>query len=174
MKRLLALGAALPVAAVLLVPASAGAQAVLPQIVRANPLQVTLSVTPRRDRTRPYRFTSTGRVRPPTRLCVPGENPFTGRCVPILCPVGVTDPRYCLIPGPRVVCTGTVTVRYQKRTTTISSRVVALRGDCTYRSRVTFSTRLVTRVGTFRVQARFGGNALLLPRRSATRLVRAG
>ena len=174
MKRLLVMTVVLPLAAVLLIPAPAGAQGTIPSIIRAAPLELTLSVTPRRDRTRPYTFTSTGRLRPPPRLCVPGENPFTGRCVPIVCPPGVTDVRYCLFPGPGVVCNGSITVRYQKRTTTISSRIVALRPDCTYRSRVTFRLRLITRIGTFRVRARFSGNALLLPRRSVARLVRAG
>ena len=175
MKRLLALGVALPVAAVLLIPATAGAQQTLPSIIRASPKQVTLAVTPRRDRFRPYTFTSTGRIIPPSRgYCTPTQNPRTAGCVPIFCPPGITDARYCLFPGPRVICTGTVTVRFQKRNTTISSRVVNVRRDCTYRSRVTFSTRLFTRLGTFRVQARFGGNAVLLPRRSATRLTRAG
>ena len=174
MKRLLALGVALPVAAILLLPAPGSAQSTLAQIIRANPKQVTLSVTPRRDRFRPYTFTSTGRVIPPARYCSPSQNPFVVGCVPILCPPGVSDIRYCLLPGRSVICTGTVTVRYQKRTTTISSRVVSVRPDCTYRSRVTFTTRLITRVGNFRVQARFGGNAVLLPRRSRTRIVRAG
>lgn len=174
MKRLLALGVALPLAAILLIPASGSAQSTLASIIRANPRQVTLTVTPRRDRTRPYTFTSTGRVVPPSRYCNPTENPFTGNCIPILCPPGVTDIRYCLLPGRGVICSGTVTVRYQKRTTTISARNVPLRPDCTYRSRVTFHTRLITRVGNFRVRARFGGNAVLLPRTSPTRIVRAG
>lgn len=174
MKRLVVLTGLLPLAAILLVPAPASAQGTLDQIIRANPRQVTLTATPRRDPTRPYTFTSRGRVIPPSRYCRPMDNPFTVGCVPVLCPPGVTDLRYCLLPGPRVICSGTVTVRYQKRFTTISSRVVSVRRDCTYRSRVTFSTRLPTRRGTLRVQARFGGNALLLPRRSATRLVRAG
>jgi len=173
-KRLLVLAVALPVAAVLLIPASGSAQSVLTSIIRANPTQVTLTVTPRRDRTRPYTFTSTGRIVPPSRRCNPGENSLTGLCLPLLCPPGVTDARYCLRPGVGIICNGSVTVRYQKRTTTISARIVALRPDCTYRSRVTFSTRLITRVGTFRVRARFGGNAVLLPKVSVTRFVRGG
>ena len=174
MKRLLVMMVALPLAATLLIPASSAAQSTLPSITRSDLRQVTLSVTPRRDRFRPYTFTSTGRIIPPSRFCNPGENPATGRCVPILCPAGVLDIRYCLIPGPRVICSGNITVRYQKRTTTISARIVAVRPDCTFRSRVTFTTRLITRIGTFRVRARFGGSVLFNPRNSATRLVRAG
>ena len=174
MKRLLALGVALPLAAVLLIPASGSAQSTLASIIRAEPQQVTIAVTPRRDRTRPYTFTTTGRVIPPGRYCSPTENPLAGRCIPILCPPGATDVRYCLLPGRSVICTGTVTVRIQKRTTTISSRNVSLNPDCTYRSRVTFTTRLPSRRGNLSVRARFGGNAVLLPRNSATRVVRAG
>ena len=174
MKRLLALCVALPVAAVLLIPSSGSAQGTLPSIERADLRQVTLTVTPRRDRTRPYTFTSTGRIVPPVRYCNPGESPATGHCIPILCPAGVVDIRYCLVPGPRVICSGTITVRYQKRTTTISARIVAVRPDCTYRSRVTFRTRLITRIGNFRVRARFGGNVLFNARNSSTRIVRGG
>jgi hypothetical protein len=173
-KRLLVVTGLLSLAAILLIPSAGSAQSTLVQIVRTNPRQVTLTVRPRRDRTRPYTFTSTGRIVPPRRYCTPTENPFTTGCVPIFCPPGVTDVRYCLLPGLGVLCTGTVTVRFQKRSTTISSRVVSVRPDCTYRSRVTFHTRLFTRVGTLRVQARFGGNAVLLPRRSPKRTVRAG
>ncbi len=176
MKRLLALAAAVPVAAILLIPASGNAQNALDSIVRAEPVQVTNTTLPRRDRFRPYTFTTTGRVIPPTRYCNPGENPGTGtaNCVPILCPPGVTDIRYCLRPGRSVICTGTVTVRVQKRGTTISSRNVLVNPDCTYRSRVTFRTRLRSRTGFLSFRARFGGNAVLLPRNSSTRTARAG
>jgi hypothetical protein len=173
-KRLLVLTGLLPLAAILLIPASGSAQGTLASITRANPRQVTLTVTPRRDRRSPYTFTSTGRIVPPSRYCTPSENPFAAGCIPILCPPGVSDIRYCLIPGRGVICSGTVTVRYQKRSTTISSRVVSVRPDCTYRSRVTFRTGLGIRRGSLRAQARFGGNAVLLPRRSSTRTVRAG
>jgi hypothetical protein len=173
-KRLLALTVALPLAAVLFIP-SAGAQTATPSVSRANPLRVTLTVTPRRDRRRPFTFTSRGRVIPPGRYCNPGENPQAGRgCIPILCPPGATTTTYCLFPGRRVICSGTVTVRFQKRRTTISSRRVALRPNCTYRSKVSFDLPLTTRRGIFRVRARFSGNVLLNPRYSATRTVRAG
>jgi hypothetical protein len=175
-KRLLVLVAALPMVAALLVPASAGAQAQLVSITRANPRQVTISTTPRRDRFLPFRFTTTGRVIPPTRFCNPGEIPGTGArsCIQVLCPPGQTDIRYCLIPGRGVVCTGNVNVRVQKKSTTISSRIVNLRPNCTYRSQVTFSTLLRTRTGTLSFRSRFGGNAVMLPRNSRTIKVRAG
>ena len=176
MKRLLVLTAALPVAAFLLIPASATSQSVLPSIVRGTPLQVTASTTPRRDRFRPYTYTTTGRVVPPSRYCTPGTNPGPGaaNCIPILCPAGVTDLRYCLQPGRPTICSGTVTVRFQRRTTTISARNVALRPDCTYRSRVTFRLPFSARRGVLRVRARFGGNVVLEPRNSSTHTVRNG
>ncbi len=62
--------------------------------------------------------------------------------MPVICPPGATDIRYCVLPGRAVICSGQVNVRYQKRGTTISSRNVTVRSDCTYRSRVTFHTRL--------------------------------
>jgi hypothetical protein len=176
-KRLLVLVVALPLAAVLLIPASGSAQSTIEQINRATPQQVTLNVTPRRDRTLPYVFTSTGRVIPPPRYCAPGALPGPSRgtnCLPVLCPPGVTDIRYCLIPGRGVICRGTVTIRVQKRSVTISSRSVQLNSDCTYRSRVTFRTRLRTRIGGLTFQARFGGNTVLNSRNSAKKLVRAG
>ena len=176
MKRLLALSFAIPVAAILLIPSSASSQGTLEVIARATPLQVTLTVTPRRDRTLPYTFTSRGRIVPPSRYCAPGVVPGTGaaNCIPILCPPGTTDIRYCLIPGRRIICSGFVTLRVQKRQVTISSRIVSVRPDCTYQSRVTFRTRLRTRIGTLSFRARFGGNPVLNPRNSITRLGRAG
>ena len=175
MKRLLVLVVALPLAAVLLIPTSGSAQSTLEEIVQANPRQLTISTTPRRDRTRPYTFTTTGRLIPPVNYCAPGQNATSQRpCIPILCPPGTTDIRYCLLPGRRVICAGNVTVRYQKNTTTISSRIVDLRPDCTYRSKVSFSLLSPQRRGNLHVRARFGGNAVLLPRASRTITVRAG
>jgi hypothetical protein len=155
--------------------ASAGS-AQAPSLVRGFTRQVTLTVTPARDRTRPYIFTSRGRIVPPARYCSPGQRPTpgAGNCRPILCPAGITDGRYCVIPGRRSFCSGRVTVRYQQVTTTISSRTVAVRPDCTYSSRVRFRLRVFTRRGTFRVRAQFQGNPLLQARRSAARTVRAG
>jgi hypothetical protein len=175
-KRSLILTLALSLAAALLSLPSAGAQNNAPAIVRGTTVQVTASTTPRRDRFRPYTFTTTGRVVPPGRYCTPGQNPGPGaaNCVPVICPRGVTDGRYCTFPARNVICSGTVTVRFQKRGTTISSRNVFVRPDCTYRSRVTFHTLLRTRIGNLSVRARFQGNVVLTPRNSSTKIVRAG
>jgi hypothetical protein len=92
----------------------------------------------------------------------------------------VTDARYCLFPGRRAICSGVVAVRVQKRFagarfgTTISSRNVSVRPDCTYRSAVTFHTLLRTRRGNLSFRARFQGNVVLEPRNSRTVTVRAG
>lgn len=175
MKRSLVLTLVLSLAATLLYASSGSAQTEI-NIVRGTPLQVTNTTTPRRDRLLPYTFTTRGRVVTPTRYCSPGVDPGPGaaNCVPILCAAGVTDARYCLVPGRSLICAGVVTVRVQKRGTTISSRNVSVRPDCTYLSRVTFRTRLRTRIGNLSFRARFQGNVVLAPRNSATRIARAG
>lgn len=174
MKRMLAVTIACSLSTVLLFSSPGNAQA--PLIVRGFAQVVTAKTTPKRDRVRPHTFTTTGRVVPAPRYCDPGVNPIpgAGNCIPILCPPGVLDVRYCLRPGRSVICSGVVTVRFQRVTTTISSRNVGVRPDCTYRSRVTFRLRLPTRRGVFRVRARFQGNPVMQPRNSATHTVRAG
>jgi hypothetical protein len=137
------------------------------------------ATTPTRDRSRPYTFTTTGKVTPPPRYCAAGARPNQGQggqnCVPTLCPPGQANKeQYCFQPGARTICSGTVTVRFQKRNATISSRNVQLRPDCTYSSRVTFSTLSRTRRGVLRVRARFQGNSVLMPKSSAVHQVRAG
>jgi hypothetical protein len=174
LKRLLVV-AALSVAALFLCSSPGGAQTTTQSIVRGTPLQVTSKTTPKRDRTRPYTFTTTGTVRPPARYCAPNVNPGRGaaNCIPIRCPAGATNIAYCDVPGVAVICSGIVNVRYQKRTTTVSSRNVKVRANCTYRSRVSFNTRLPTRVGVLRVRSRFQGNVVMTPRNSSTHTVRA-
>jgi hypothetical protein len=176
-KSSIVLTAVLSLAAVLLFSSQGSAQVTAPTIVRGSPVQVTIKTTPRRERFRPYTFTTRGRIIPPPRYCTPGQNPGPpgpNNCIPVICPPGVTDPRYCLFPGRGVICSGVVTVRVQKRGTTISSRNVGVRRDCTYRSKVTFHTLLRTRIGNLSFRARFQGNPVLLPRNSRTVHARAG
>ena len=172
MKRLLMLAALSP-AAVLMFASPGTAQA---PGDRAFTDRVTLSVTPTRDRTRPYTFRARGRIVPPGRFCNFGQRPIrgAGNCVPIVCPPGARDASYCVRPGLGVICSGKVAVRYQKLGTTISNRLATVRSDCSYRQRVTFRTRLRLRRGSFTVRARFQGNAVLLPRNAPIRRVRAG
>ena len=181
MKRsLVVTGALLLTALLLFIPSSGTAQTAKPAQttdpdINRGFAKITRITTPRRDRTRPYTFRTRGRIIPPGRFCSIGELPTRGaNCVPIVCLPGSTDLRYCFRPGRGVICSGTVNVRYQKRTTTVSSRNVKVRPDCTYRSRVSFDLRLRTRRGVLRVRARFGGNAVLLPATSRTSRVRAG
>ena len=181
MKRLIML-AALSLAAVPLFVLSASAAGPVPFTAsdvasatsQATTELVTASTTPKRDRTRPYTFTTVGKVVPPPSFCAPGVEPTSptgsGNCVPIFCPPGVLAPAYCVQPPPTVICTGVVTVRFQKHGTTISARNVGLKPDCTYTSTVSFRRTK----GKLSVRARFQGNVLLTPLNSATKIVRAG
>jgi len=175
-KRSPALTAALSLAAVLL-PFSPGS-ARSATVSRGFTEEVTATTTPMRDRVRPYTFTTRGRiVTPPTFVfCAPGfdATPGAGNCLPLLCPPGATNLDYCQVPGRSVICSGRLTVRFQKRNTTISSRKVNVRPDCTYRSRVTFRSPLTARRGVLRVRVRFQGNRVLRPKSSTTQTVRAG
>ncbi len=174
MKRTFALAAVLALAAALLSATLGNAQTSAP--ARGLTERVTIAVTPKRDRVKPYTFTTKGRIFPPPRFCAPGVIPNPGgNCVPIRCPPGAKNPAYCVRPGLGVICSGKINVRFQKSRNTISSRNVNVRPDCTYRSKVTLTGRpLRTRTGTFRVRARFQGNSVLKPKTSPTRTVRAG
>lgn len=137
--------------------------------------QVTSSTTPKRDRFRPYTFTTTGKVVPPSHYCAPGTGTTSsGDCIPLFCPPGVTDDSYCIKVSKSVICSGKVTVRFRKGTTTISSRQVNLSKSCTYRSRVSFRRSSPAHLGVLSVRARFEGNVVLRARNSATHKVRAG
>ena len=112
---------------------------------RAVPRGLTARVRPRRDRRAPYRFRTRGRL---------------------LLPAGVTPAQGC--------GSGTVTVRFRTGRRTVSRRVVRLRRDCTYRSRVRFRSRARLGRGRLRVLARFSGNRALTAKRARPRTVRAG
>jgi hypothetical protein len=183
LKRLIMIGA-LSLAAVPLFVLSADAQAPLTAsqvealAARATPDAITSATTPTRDRTRPYTFTTTGTLVPPTTFCLPGASATSasgpGNCIQIFCPKGVLNPAYCTRPPLSLICSGTVTVRFQRHGTTISSRNVLLKPDCTFSSSVSFRTRSKSRKGVFSVRSRFQGNVLLNPINSAISFVRAG
>lgn len=101
-------------------------------------------VSPRRDRTRPYRFTTSGRL-----LLPPGVGAAQG-------------------------CTGRVAVQIKTRAKTISSRRVRLGARCRYRSAVAFRVPRRLGTGRLTIRARFLGNAALRPVSARTRRVRAG
>ena len=195
MKRMLVL-TSLSITAVFLVTTLASGQSSVP--IRAKAKQVTAKTTPKRDRTRPYTFRTSGRVVPPP-FCAAGVVPTVagGNCValPIICPPGTSNPsycqrppvcppgtapgQYCVNPSPNLMCAGgRVSVKFQKLAgsgrPTISNRRVPVRSDCSYRSSVTFRTRNPFRRGRFIVLVRFEGSAFLLPRSAPRQTVRAG
>ena len=176
MKRFL-FPAALVVAGVGVFAGQGDAQTPTPETPRASVEGITAKTTPRRDRRRPFSFVTTGKIVPPERFCAPNVSPVgTGatNCIPLLCPPGITDGAYCFAPPRGRICSGFVAIRFQKVRTTISSRNVQVRPDCTFRSRVTFRTLLRVRRGRLNVRARFQGNELLKPSINQVHRVRAG
>jgi hypothetical protein len=70
-------------------------------------------------------------------------------------------------------CSGRVSVQIKRGRTTISTRRVSLRSDCSYSLRVSFANR--RRFGSLarlRFTARFAGNARILPARAPARFAR--
>ncbi len=173
MKRLLVLTAAVSLVVLPLFVMPATAQS--PAFIRGAAEQITSATTPGRDRTTPYTFRTSGRVIPAAKFCTPGQSPLgpAGNCVPIQCPPGATNAAYCNIPTIAIICSGKVNIRFQKNGTTISSHNVSLQPNCTFRGRVTFTSRLRLRRGVFSVRSRFQGNLVLRPKAATTDRVRA-
>jgi len=143
---------------------------------RAQTRKVTAKTTPKRDRTKLYTFTTTGRVQPPP-YCAPTANPRSvgADCVLPICPADSIDPADCAQPSRALLCsTGKMTIRFVRIAYTVSSRSVGIRRDCTYRSRVSFKSSIPIRKGALTVQVRFEGNSFLLPKRAPRHIVRAG
>lgn len=116
------------------------------RVARFGPRGLSSRVTPSRDRRAPYRFRATGSLQLPT---------------------GVTRAQGC--------GDGIVSVQVKRSRTTISTRRVALRRDCSYSSTVTFNDRRrLGRTGRLRFTARFLGNEVLGTRAAPTRTARAG
>ena len=114
-------------------------------VVRIAPRGVSVKVTPKRDRSLPFRFTTKGRVRLPS---------------------GVKKSAACL---------GRVSVQVKLGNKTISTRRKTISSSCRFKSRVTFGdrSRLPAR-GKLKVTVRFLGNAVLLPAKAKARQVRFG
>jgi hypothetical protein len=112
--------------------------------VRKQP-SLSLKVRPTRDRSLPYRFTSSGTLKLPAG-------------------VAGTDG-----------CSGTVSVQIKSGAKTISTRRVKVGSNCKYKSSVTFKARgrLKAR-GTLKVKARYGGNQFLKTAASRTAKVNYG
>ena len=170
MKRSLALAALLSLAASIVVVA--GAQSAFNG--KAFTTKVTAKTTPKRDRRNPFVFTTKGKISPPTVFCSSTAPPTQSRnCIPLDCPPGATNARYCVKPGLGVICRGKVNIRIQRRGRTISSRNVNLKANCTYSSKVTLRLKR-NRRGSLKVRARFAGNTVLRVKASSTATVRAG
>ena len=106
--------------------------------------KISATVTPNRDLRAPYRFRTSGKL---------------------TLPKGITR---------AVGCTGRVSVQVKRGGTTISTRRVSLRKDCTYRSTVTFrnSKRFGRTIKSLRFTVRFLGNTRVAPARAASRFAR--
>jgi len=124
-------------------------------------------VSPKRDKKRPYKFKTTGSIRLPATLCAPNVR---GRnCVPIICPPGVRDARYCTrLPRSRL-CTGSVRIVFKKGARTVSSKTARLKANCKYSSRATVRSK-----GRLKVSASFRGNVVLAPSKASRKSARAG
>jgi hypothetical protein len=111
---------------------------------RARPGGLIVRVSPRRDRRRPYRFATTGRL---------------------VLPAGVAADRGC--------GEGVVSVQVKAGRRTISARRTRLRLDCTFRTSVTFRDARRLGRGGLRFVVRFLGNSTLAPVGARPRSVRA-
>ena len=111
---------------------------------RVAPSRVSARTTPGRDRSMPYRFRTSGRITLPSS-------------------VRKADG-----------CAGKVQVRFKAGSKTISTRRANLRSDCTFSRSVSFGIKSRLKPGRLKVQVRFLGNAVLLPKSARTRFVRAG
>jgi Ca2+-binding RTX toxin-like protein len=110
-----------------------------------TPPRPTAAVSPTRDRSGPYRFVTSGRVR---------------------LPPGVTQALGC--------SEGEVSVQVKRGRRTISNRRVNLRRTCTFQSTVTFADRSRLGNGRLTIVARFLGNDVMRAVSAPTRAVRAG
>ena len=100
-------------------------------VPRFKALSLSASTTPKRDRRAPYTFTTRGRLNLPSGVAATAG------------------------------CDGTIDISFKAGKKTVSSRRVALKRDCTYRSKVTF--RLPRRLNpkTLNVVTVFSGNAVV-------------
>jgi hypothetical protein len=64
-----------------------------------------------------------------------------------------------MVLGKKLICTGTVRIRYTSGAKALSSRTSAIRNTCTYSKTVTFRASRKQRAN-LRVQAKYNGNTL--------------
>jgi hypothetical protein len=107
--------------------------------------KLTARTTPKRDRRRPYRYTTTGSV---------------------LLPAGVT---------PEQACSGGGSVALEFRVGKLRlPMTAAVRPDCSFRTSIAFPSRRSLGNGRIAVSAKFGGNAVLGTAKAPSQKVRAG
>ena len=110
-------------------------QYVIPKpIARVRVKSLSVKVAPKRDRRSPYRYRTTGKVTLPA-----GIKASDG-------------------------CAGKISVQIKRGKKTVSTRRVKLRANCTYLSRVTFTSKRLKGRGRLKVTVRFLGNSRLLPK----------
>jgi hypothetical protein len=113
-------------------------------VARFDP-KLTARTTPRRDRKRPYRYTTTGSV---------------------LLPSGVTPEQAC-------AGGGSVSVEFRAGKLRLP-QTATLRPDCSFRTSIAFPSRRSLGRGRLAVSTKFGGNAVLGTAKARTQKVRAG
>jgi Ca2+-binding RTX toxin-like protein len=111
-------------------------------VPRFKPSKVTISTSPKKDSTAPFKFTTKGKISLPS-----GVSAAAG-------------------------CSGTVAVTFKAGKKTISTRKAKVSKSCTYRSKVTFSLPARLHPKTLRAQATFRGNAVLTARASSRKKVK--
>jgi hypothetical protein len=168
----LALTPAIIVGAVAGGGAVAGAQD-NPQDQRVEPTSVTFSVTPNRDKKKPFKFKVTGRVGVPNELPPQAQG----------CPPGVEPGNpYCAPQREKACENGRVAVRYKtgkKLGTTISLRRFDLKPGpananpwfCTFEGTTTFRNRKRFGGNRLKVTARFLGNDVMEAKSASNKLV---
>ena len=113
-------------------------------VARFDP-RLTSATTPKRDRKRPYRFTTSGSV---------------------LLPTGVTAAQAC-------AGGGSVTVEFRAGKLRLP-QTAPLRPDCSYRASIAFPNRRSLGSGRLSVSTKFSGNSVLGTARARTHRVQAG
>lgn len=124
-------------------------------------------VSPRRDKKKPYKLTTTGSVALPPSYCQP--NAPGPACIPPVCPPGASILIYCMSPSRAQIRGGRIRVVFKQGRRTRSARTVRLQPTCRYSS-----TAIISSKGRLKVSVSFQGNSILAPSKASTKSVRAG
>jgi hypothetical protein len=124
-------------------------------------------VTPTRDKKKPYKFKTTGKVSFPTTFCQPNRPAST--CLALRCPAGATNAKYCTKPTLAQVCTGKIKLVFKQGTKTRATKTVNLRTTCKYTATVTIKRR-----ARLKLTVSFAGNTVLKASKASRKSLRAG